>query len=121
MWLSVLLAARTAKSLVILLASTFVSLFIIFHLHYSDFNLFASVFSHVDEPSTQPAQTVELVVSSLKKENASWYPTYFPHWTSNVYVVDDPAAPLTVPQNKGHEAMVYLTYVCFSVSYMIQN
>lgn len=109
MWRPVLLAARTSKTLVILLASTFISLFILLHLHYSDLDLFTSVFSHVDESSTQQAQTVELVVSSLKKENASWYPVYFPHWKSNVYVVDDPAAPLTVPQNKGHEAMVYLT------------
>jgi hypothetical protein len=103
------LSSRVVKSLFILLASTFISLFLIFHLHDSDFNLVKSVFSHADELSTQPAQTVELVISSLKKENASWYPVYFPRWKSNIYVVDDPAAPLTVPQNKGHEAMVYLT------------
>lgn len=113
MRLSVLQAVRSAKSLYTLLASTFVSLFLIFHLYYVSetrgFNLVTSVFLHSDDSSAQPAQTVELVISSLKRENTSWYPGYFPHWKSNVYVVDDPAAPLAVPQNKGHEAMVYLT------------
>lgn len=107
MKLCVLLAARSPKSIVILLASTLV-LFIIFHLHYSDFDS-TSLFSHVHDSSSQSPQDVELVVSSLKTENASWYQGYFPRWKSNIYIVDDPAAPLTVPKNKGHEAMVYLT------------
>jgi hypothetical protein len=53
---------------------------------------------------------VELVVASLRRQNTSWYWTYFPDWKSNIYIVDEAAAPLTVPQNKGNEAMVYLTY-----------
>ena len=36
---------------------------------------------------------------------------YLPGWSRSVYVVDDPSAKLTVPKNKGREAMVYLTYV----------
>jgi hypothetical protein len=34
-----------------------------------------------------------------------------PNWSQSVYVVDDPAVELTVPKNKGREAMVYLRYV----------
>lgn len=54
---------------------------------------------------------LELVVASMKKENVSWLHDYLQDWTKNIYVVDDPTAPLTVPVNKGREAMVFLTYV----------
>ena len=47
----------------------------------------------------------------MKHEDTSWVHEYLPDWPSSIYVVDDPKAPLTVPKNKGHEAMVYLTYV----------
>ncbi|KAI1077759.1 hypothetical protein F5B20DRAFT_572000 [Whalleya microplaca] len=52
-----------------------------------------------------------MVVASTKKEDTSWLHKYVPHWRKNIYVVDKPHAPLTVPQNKGNEAMVYLTYI----------
>lgn len=54
-------------------------------------------------------QSVEMVIASLKRENITWLHDYLPTWPKNVYVVDDPSAPLTVPQNKGREAMVFLT------------
>ncbi|ETS73832.1 hypothetical protein PFICI_14778 [Pestalotiopsis fici W106-1] len=54
---------------------------------------------------------VEIVVASTKKENTKWLSTYLPEWKTNIYVVDDSKASLTVPVNKGHEAMVYLTYI----------
>ncbi|GAP86670.1 hypothetical protein SAMD00023353_2000600 [Rosellinia necatrix] len=54
---------------------------------------------------------LELVVASVKAENTSWFDTYLPEWHKNVYVADDPGAALTVPRNKGREAMVYLTYL----------
>lgn len=52
---------------------------------------------------------VEMVVASMKKENVSWLDDYLLDWKKNIYVVDDPSAPLTVPANKGREAMVFLT------------
>ncbi|KAI1818644.1 hypothetical protein GGS20DRAFT_197195 [Poronia punctata] len=54
---------------------------------------------------------VELVVASIKKEDTTWFHAYLPDWHKNIYVADDPSAPLTVPENKGREAMVYLTYI----------
>jgi hypothetical protein len=54
---------------------------------------------------------VELVVASTKSEDTTWVHTYFSDWFPQVYVVDDPQARLTVPENKGREAMVYLTYI----------
>ena len=53
----------------------------------------------------------ELVVASLKEGDTLWIGEFFPDWRTNIYVVNDPSAPLTVPKNKGREAMVYLTYV----------
>ncbi|KAI1390055.1 uncharacterized protein F4822DRAFT_428402 [Hypoxylon trugodes] len=53
----------------------------------------------------------EIVVASTTKEDASWVYRHFPQWNPQVYVTDDTSAPLTVPKNKGHEAMVYLTYI----------
>ncbi|KAH7092008.1 hypothetical protein FB567DRAFT_588321 [Paraphoma chrysanthemicola] len=52
-----------------------------------------------------------VVVASQASENATWLQEYFPHWEKNIYRVDDPDAPLTVPMNKGRESMVYLTYI----------
>ena len=46
----------------------------------------------------------------MKMENVTWLDDYLHDWKKNIYVVDDPAAPLTVPVNKGREAMVFLTY-----------
>ena len=54
---------------------------------------------------------VEMVVASLKRENITWLDDYLLNWKKNIYVVDDPTAELTVPTNKGREAMVFLTYV----------
>lgn len=59
----------------------------------------------LEKPSEVPA----LVVPSLKQENVSWYHENFPKWHLAHYVVDDPSAKLTVPSNKGKEAMVFLT------------
>lgn len=52
---------------------------------------------------------VEFVVASMKRDDTSWFKKYIPRWKANIYIVDDSRASLTVPQNKGREAMVYLT------------
>jgi hypothetical protein len=76
-----------------------------------------------DGPSHKPKETplqasdgskarrTAVVVASQSSENATWLDEYFPEWEKNIYRVDDPNAPLTVPKNKGRESMVYLTYV----------
>ena len=53
----------------------------------------------------------ELVVASLKGDDTSWMQEYLPDWKANIYIVNDATAELTVPKNKGREAMVYLTWV----------
>ncbi|KAI1114121.1 hypothetical protein F5Y14DRAFT_415532 [Nemania sp. NC0429] len=63
-----------------------------------------------DSPDS-PKPDLELVVASIKSENTSWIPALLPDWRANIYVADDSRAPLTVPVNKGREAMVYLTYL----------
>jgi hypothetical protein len=66
------------------------------------------------KPPVNPApkkRKTAVVVASQASENATWLNEYFPEWQQNIYRVDDPDAPLTVPMNKGRESMVYLTSV----------
>ena len=60
--------------------------------------------------------TKMLVTPRTKKEKdmTKWIPeTFIPGNGVNVsmYVADDPWAPLHPPKNKGHEVMIYLTYI----------
>ncbi|KAF2967565.1 hypothetical protein GQX73_g5968 [Xylaria multiplex] len=65
-----------------------------------------------ETPTPTPGnRELELVVASVRAEDTSWFHTYLPSWHKNIYVADDPDASLTVPLNKGREAMVYLTYM----------
>ncbi|KAJ5367020.1 hypothetical protein N7541_000961 [Penicillium brevicompactum] len=52
-----------------------------------------------------------LVVTRTKEEDTSWIAEQLPDWDTAVYVADDPSAPLHPPKNKGHEVMIYLTYL----------
>lgn len=52
-----------------------------------------------------------LVVPKTKNENTRWMDLELPDWEKAVYVADDPEAPLHPPKNKGHEVMVYLSYI----------
>ncbi|KAK3381206.1 hypothetical protein B0H63DRAFT_545682 [Podospora didyma] len=59
---------------------------------------------------------VDVVVASMKHEDTERVHKHLPtHWRTTVYVVDDPTASLTVPENKGREAMAYLTCVSLLV------
>ncbi|KAI9040165.1 DUF3431 domain-containing protein [Aspergillus affinis] len=52
-----------------------------------------------------------LVVPQTSEEDTTWMEYELPGWQSAVYVVDDPSAPLHPPRNKGHEVMVYLSFI----------
>lgn len=52
-----------------------------------------------------------LVIPKMKHEDDSWIETELPDVEAAVYVVNDPDAPLHPPRNKGHEVMVYLSYI----------
>ncbi|EFR01862.1 hypothetical protein MGYG_04860 [Nannizzia gypsea CBS 118893] len=55
--------------------------------------------------------TVEMVIASKQQDNVTWLNEYLPSWKKNIYVVDDSFAELSIPDNKGREAMVFLTYI----------
>jgi hypothetical protein len=56
--------------------------------------------------------TKNLIVAKTKEEHAEWLDNEDLGGVKEmVYVVDDEHASLKVPQNKGHEVMVYLTYI----------
>ncbi|EFE37900.1 hypothetical protein TRV_07446 [Trichophyton verrucosum HKI 0517] len=56
----------------------------------------------------------ELVVASVKADDTAWIQEQLAGWKANIYVADGDAASnsgLSVPVNKGREAMVYLTSI----------
>ncbi|KAF2132165.1 hypothetical protein P153DRAFT_310850 [Dothidotthia symphoricarpi CBS 119687] len=55
--------------------------------------------------------TSTLVIAKTKEEDINWIKEELPNQELAVYVVDDPSAPLHPPKNKGHEVMVYLSYI----------
>jgi hypothetical protein len=81
--------------------------------------------AHLESPypigETKPPgsnYTRTLVLASTKEEDTSWIETELadmlaPHGqlSTAIYVVNDPTAPLHPPKNKGHEVMVYLSYI----------
>lgn len=74
---------------------------------------------HIDEPVSitghaKPAganYSRILVMGRLKKDDISWIEQELPNLQTAIYVVDDDTAVSGIPKNKGHEAMVYLTYI----------
>ena len=52
-----------------------------------------------------------MVVPRTTDEDISWVAEQLPGVNLSVYVVDDPEEPLHPPKNKGHEVMVYLSYL----------
>ncbi|KAF2271020.1 hypothetical protein CC78DRAFT_9223 [Lojkania enalia] len=52
-----------------------------------------------------------LVIAKTKEEDVGWMDKEIPDQEKAIYVADDPSAPLHPPKNKGHEVMVYLSYI----------
>ena len=52
-----------------------------------------------------------VVIPRLQSDNTSWVSDELPGVDTAVYMVDDPLAPLHPPKNKGHEVIVYLSYI----------
>ncbi len=54
-----------------------------------------------------------IIAPMLKGDHVEWIYEMFPGWEKYIFVVNDPTANLTVVENKGHEAGVYLTFRTF--------
>lgn len=52
-----------------------------------------------------------VVVPCMKEDDAVWIKEELPEISKAVYVVNDSTAFMHPPKNKGHEVMVYLTYI----------
>ncbi|KZF24980.1 hypothetical protein L228DRAFT_59373 [Xylona heveae TC161] len=61
--------------------------------------------------ATERNLTTRLVIARTQEENVDWISEQLPDVQTAIYVADDPNAPLHPPQNKGHEVMVYLSYI----------
>jgi uncharacterized protein DUF3431 len=55
--------------------------------------------------------TRTVVIGKRTFENTDWVAEELTSFSKAIYIVDNRTAPLTVPANKGNEAMVYLTYI----------
>lgn len=55
--------------------------------------------------------TRAIIIPRMKNENISWIANELPDLDSVIYVANDPSASLHPPKNKGHEVMIYLTYI----------
>jgi Protein of unknown function (DUF3431) len=69
-----------------------------------------------DKPKpTGSNYTKMLVMPRMSSEDVAWIAENFGNqdqtFGATVYVVDDPNAPIRPPKNKGHEVMVYLSYI----------
>ncbi|MCJ1461371.1 hypothetical protein MMC28_011753 [Mycoblastus sanguinarius] len=52
-----------------------------------------------------------IVLPRMKDEDISWIMDELPDVDVAVYIANDPKARLHPPRNKGHEVMIYLTYI----------
>ena len=59
-----------------------------------------------------------MVIPRTKEEDIGWIAEQLPGLELSVYVVDEPNAPLHPPKNKGHEVMVYLSYIIDHYDYL---
>lgn len=61
--------------------------------------------------------TKRLIIPRMTEEDVTWIELTMGHMIrdgtleTKIYVADDPTAPLHPPKNKGHEVMIYLTYI----------
>ncbi|KAI8938081.1 hypothetical protein NX059_005752 [Plenodomus lindquistii] len=55
--------------------------------------------------------TSMLVIAKTREENTDWIAEKMPDQPIAAYVADDPNAPMHAPKNKGHEVMVYLSWI----------
>ncbi|KAF9893197.1 hypothetical protein FE257_011620 [Aspergillus nanangensis] len=80
--------------------------------------LYYTPFQRPNTPKTTPYSRT-LVVAKTHSADTTWVDEVVADedngnaapLSTAVYVVDDANAPLTVPMNKGHEVMAYLTYI----------
>lgn len=62
------------------------------------------------KPPGSPYSRV-MVLPRMKDDDIGWISELLPGMNLSAYIVDDPEAPLHPPRNKGHEVMVYLSYI----------
>ena len=52
-----------------------------------------------------------VVIPRMQEDNVSWISEELPDIPTAIYTANNPKAPLHPPRNKGHEVMIYLTYI----------
>ncbi|KAL8999694.1 MAG: hypothetical protein Q9169_001511 [Polycauliona sp. 2 TL-2023] len=62
-------------------------------------------------PDPRMAYSRTMVMPRMQEDDITWVSKNLPGLNISVYVANDPKAGLHPPKNKGHEVMIYLTYL----------
>ncbi|PQE13543.1 Mitochondrial carrier protein [Rutstroemia sp. NJR-2017a WRK4] len=102
-------AVRAAVIAIVLFLNVVVA-FLYLRNVFSIFDLLgAPIDGYIPRPLAE-GQDRAVVIGHLEEEDISWVGEYLPDWQSYIYSVDNPNADLHTI-NKGHESIVYLTYI----------
>ncbi|PQE06051.1 Mitochondrial carrier protein [Rutstroemia sp. NJR-2017a BBW] len=102
-------AVRAAVIAIVLFLNVVVA-FLYLRNVFSIFDLLgAPIDGYIPRPVAE-GQDRAVVIGHLEEEDISWVGEYLPDWQSYIYSVDNPNADLHTI-NKGHESIVYLTYI----------
>ncbi|KAL8874621.1 MAG: hypothetical protein Q9174_000084 [Haloplaca sp. 1 TL-2023] len=64
-----------------------------------------------DTLSTKSTYSLIMVLPRMQDDDISWITQELPRLNISAYVANDPRAPMHPPKNKGHEVMIYLSYL----------
>ncbi|KAE8149847.1 hypothetical protein BDV25DRAFT_155628 [Aspergillus avenaceus] len=67
--------------------------------------------SHAPFAPSHSSASSALVLAKTRKEDVSWLYGLQPQWTPHIYSADGEPGYLALPDNKGREAMAYLTHI----------
>ncbi|KAL8972919.1 MAG: hypothetical protein Q9183_000270 [Haloplaca sp. 2 TL-2023] len=66
---------------------------------------------HSETSSTTSTYSLVMVLPRMQDDDISWIAQELPQLNISVYVANNPRAPKHPPKNKGHEVMIYLSYL----------
>ena len=77
----------------------------------SDASSLSSHFQPGVPKSLGSTYTRVMVIPRLQSDNISWVSDQLPDFDTAIYLANDPSTALHPPKNKGHEVMIYLSYI----------
>jgi hypothetical protein len=98
----------------IAVATTILFSLFLLHLYYGSYRPHVAIQSgqrHFEPGVAKKEYTKTVVMARMSNEDVSWVYRELTEFNHSIYTMDDSSAEYHVPQNKGREAMAYLTYI----------